>query len=156
MNKTIIVEKKKIKRKVDIPCNLLTIVPAIALNKLFLTIPFEGDIDAKKIIRNKLSSYIMQDKKKQRFNPKKIINYDQLIEKMVESTMKCCFCRHSLLLFYIFAREPYQWTLDRIDNTKGHNKDNVAIACLKCNLERRRQDDKKFLFSKRMKIIKMS
>ena len=98
----------------------------------------------------------MQDKKKQRYDSNKIISYDQLLEKMVASAMKCCFCRRELLLFYSFAREPTQWTLDRIDNTQGHNKDNVAIACLKCNLERRRQDDKKFLLSKQMKIIKMS
>ena len=58
------------------------------------------------------------------------------------------------MLLYKNVREPKQWTLDRIDNNKPHNTDNVVIACLKCNLERRRRDDKKFLMSKQMKIMK--
>ena len=83
-----------------------------------------------------------------------MINYDQLLEKMVVSKMKCHYCLHEVLLYYISSREPLQWTLDRIDNSLGHNNNNVVIACLQCNLQRRRQDDKKFLFGKQMNIIK--
>ena len=45
-------------------------------------------------------------------------------------------------------------SLDRIDNKKGHNKFNTVCACLKCNLERRTKNSKKFLFTKKMNLIK--
>ena len=55
---------------------------------------------------------------------------------------------------YENVREKKQWTLDRIDNDIGHTSDNVVICCLECNLKRGRLDDKKFKFTKQMKIIK--
>ena len=51
-----------------------------------------------------------------------------------------------MLLIYENVREPKQWTLDRIDNSIGHNTENVVISCLSCNLKRRTMDDKKFKF----------
>ena len=47
-----------------------------------------------------------------------------------------------------------KYVLDRLDNAQGHNHDNTVISCLKCNLERRTRNDKKFLFSKQMRVIK--
>ena len=64
------------------------------------------------------------------------------------------YCKYNVMMLYNNVREPFQWTLDRIDNSKPHNTDNVVISCLKCNLERRRRSEKKFLMSKQMKIIK--
>ena len=155
MNKIIKIKKIKVERTINISTSLLNIPPSIVLNKLYLNIPFHGDNDASKIILNKLSSYMMQDKKKQRYDSEKKIVYEQLIEKMVASKMKCNYCRHNVLLFYTTKREPLQWTLDRLDNNQGHYTNNVVIACLKCNLERRCRDSKKFLFGKQMKIIKI-
>ena len=154
MNKIIIIEKKQYDKKNMVDADLLNLSPHIVLNKLYLNIPFMGDVEAGKIIHRKLSSYGQQDKKKNRYDKKEMIQYNQLLEKMVESKMKCHYCCLEILLFYTLSRDPLQWTLDRIDNSLGHNKNNVVIACLKCNLERRRQDDKKFLFAKQMKIIK--
>jgi len=148
MNKIIKIKKMKVARNINISTSLLNMPPSIALNKLYLNIPYHGDNDASKIILNKLSSYMMQDKKKQRYDAEKKIVYEQLIEKMVASKMKCNYCRHNVLLFYTTKREPLQWTLDRLDNNKGHYTDNVVIACLK-------RDSKKFLFGKQMKIIKI-
>ena len=55
---------------------------------------------------------------------------------------------------YDNVREKKQWTLDRLDNDQGHNRDNIVIACLDCNLKKRTMDDDKFKFSKQMRIIK--
>jgi hypothetical protein len=154
MNKTIIIKAKPSTKKKDIDDDLLTLSPPLALNKLYLKIPFKGSKKAEQLLHRKLSSYGQQDKKKHRYNEKEMINYDQLLEKMVVSKMKCHYCLHEVLLYYISSREPLQWTLDRIDNSLGHNNNNVVIACLQCNLQRRRQDDKKFLFGKQMNIIK--
>jgi hypothetical protein len=57
-------------------------------------------------------------------------------------------------LLYEFVREEKQWTVDRIDNDLGHNNDNFVLACLKCNLKRRRQNMKDFLFTKQLNIVK--
>ena len=154
MNKTIIIKAKPSTKKKDIDDDLLILSPPLALNKLYLKIPFKGSKKAEQLLHRKLSSYGQQDKKKYRYNEKEMINYDQLLEKMVVSKMKCHYCLHEVLLYYTSSREPLQWTLDRIDNSLGHNNNNVVIACLQCNLQRRRQDDKKFLFGKQMNIIK--
>ena len=47
-----------------------------------------------------------------------------------------------------------QWTLDRLDNRYQHSDKNCVISCLQCNLQRRCLDDKKFLFTKQMNLIK--
>jgi hypothetical protein len=52
------------------------------------------------------------------------------------------------------SREMKQWSVDRIDNDKGHNIDNFHLACLDCNLKRRRRTDEKFLFTKQLNIVK--
>ena len=96
----------------------------------------------------------MQDIKKNKFNEEKLIKIDECIDKLVLSKMKCYYCNQDLLLIYEKVREPTQWTLDRLDNNIGHITENVVICCLKCNLKRRTTDDKKFKFSKQMKIIK--
>ena len=55
---------------------------------------------------------------------------------------------------YESIREKKQWTLDRLDNDQGHNRDNVVICCLTCNLKKGTKNDKKFKFTKQMRIIK--
>ena len=47
-----------------------------------------------------------------------------------------------------------QWSLDRIDNNIGHNRGNLVVACLECNLKRRRTNKDAFMFTKNMVIIK--
>ena len=58
-----------------------------------------------------------------------------------------------MVVLYDVSREMKQWSVDRIDNNKGHNKDNFHLACLECNLQRRKQSDDKFLFTKQLNII---
>jgi hypothetical protein len=55
---------------------------------------------------------------------------------------------------YKLVREMQQWTLDRIDNDRGHFLDNVEISCLECNLKRKKQNSDKFLFTKQIKIVR--
>ena len=73
---------------------------------------------------------------------------------MVESKMKCFYCRNDMYLIYKNVRQMNQWTLDRIDNSLGHNSNNVVVSCLECNLKRRNTDKDKFLFTKRLNIKK--
>ena len=124
------------------------------INQLYLGQAFEGCSEIKREIVNKISSYSQQDKKRNIFDSKKIIKYDECLEKLVLSKLKCYYCKCETLLMYEDKREPNQWTLDRLDNGIGHYKDNVVICCLKCNIKKRRMDDEKFKFTKQMRVIK--
>lgn len=84
----------------------------------------------------------------------KFISYVELIEKLVISKLLCEYCRVKCNLISKENRDNNQWTLDRIDNNNGHNTNNVVISCLKCNLQKRRRNDKHFKFAKQMRIIK--
>ena len=123
------------------------------LNKLYLGENYDGIDFVKKEVERKLSGYKNQDRKKKKLSDK-LISYEECLEKLVISKLKCYYCKRDCLLTYENVREQSQWTLDRIDNSIGHEKDNVVICCLKCNLKRRTTDDEKFKFTKQMRIIK--
>ena len=123
------------------------------INQLFLNQSFEGDATTKKELQKKLNSYKQQDIKKNK-TENGLISYEELLEKLVISKLRCYYCKKEALLLYENNREQKQWTLDRLDNSCGHAKDNVVISCLKCNLERRCLNDEKFLFTKQMRLIK--
>lgn len=124
------------------------------LNQLYLNEKFDGYKDVEQSIKRKIKGYENQDKKKNILNKKKIINYNDLLEVLVISKLKCYYCKDDCLLMYDNVREKKQWTLDRLDNDQGHNRDNIVISCLDCNLKKRTMDDNKFKFSKQMRIIK--
>ena len=107
-----------------------------------------------KEIENKISSYRQQDLLKKHFDEKEFITSEILIPKMVESNMKCYYCSCEMFILYENVREMSQWSVDRIDNSMGHNKDNFVLSCLNCNIKRRKISSDKFLFSKQMNIIK--
>ena len=116
------------------------------VNKLFQNIDFDE-------IKAKLNSYKNQDIQKKR-SIDNVINFDEIIEKLVSSQLKCFYCRENMKIVFENIREPTQWTLDRLNNYYAHNNDNVVICCLKCNLQRRRQNHKGFKFSKQLVITK--
>ena len=123
------------------------------INQLYLNDDFEGKKEITKSIKQKINSYKSQDTKKDKLDDN-FINYTDLLEKLVVSKLKCHYCRVNTLIMYENKREPLQWTLDRIDNTRGHSNINTVVCCLKCNLERRGTNDKKFKFTKQMRLIK--
>lgn len=106
-------------------------------------------------IKNKINSYKTQDILKKRYNPNKIISILDVIRLLVLCELTCYYCRKDVYVFYKFIRENNQWTLDRIDNSLGHYSNNCVISCLKCNLQRRIQNEKAFLFTKQLKISKV-
>lgn len=103
---------------------------------------------------NKLCGYKHQDILKKLNDDTKLIKLNEVIEKLTSCHLKCFYCKNDLHVLYEISREMSQWTLDRIDNDKGHFTDNVEIACLECNLKRKKQNSEKFLFTKQMKIVR--
>ena len=105
-------------------------------------------------INKKLNGYKHQDIIKKHLNGKNFLTFESIITKMIECELKCRYCTKEMNVLYDISREMNQWSVDRIDNNQGHNNDNFHLACLDCNLKRRRRTDEKFLFTKQLNIIK--
>ena len=105
-------------------------------------------------INKKISGYKQQDSLKKHYDNDKFITFESITNKMIECELKCRYCNCEMSILYDVSREMKQWSVDRIDNDKGHNIDNFHLACLDCNLKRRRRTDEKFLFTKQLNIIK--
>jgi len=109
----------------------------------------------KKQISSKLNNYKQQDVLKKVYDERKLINLEQVIDKLQESRLKCLYCKEEVYILYKLVREMKQWTLDRIDNDIGHFHENVVISCLDCNLKRRKKSSNAFLFTKQMNIVRV-
>ena len=105
-------------------------------------------------IKNKLYNYKQQDIIKKKINEENFVSFAETINLLKTSNLKCCYCSSDIYILYERVREMKQWSLDRIDNNIGHNSGNLLIACLECNLKRRRTNKDAFMFTKNMVIIK--
>ena len=105
-------------------------------------------------INKKIYGYKQQDILKKHLNEEQFLTFENVVKKLVESELKCRYCDCEMAVLYDISREMKQWTVDRIDNNLGHNNDNFHLACLECNLKRRRRTDEKFLFTKKLNLIK--
>ena len=103
----------------------------------------------------KISGYKSQDMKKGLYDESKFVRFDDVVALMSDRKMLCFYCRKQAMLFYEHVRESNQWTLERIDNMRGHNTDNVEIACLNCNLRRRTMYHERYVFTKQMGTVKL-
>ena len=105
-------------------------------------------------INKKIGGYKQQDKLKKHYDEANFIKLQTILGKMISTELKCRYCLNEMFVLYDISREKNQWTVDRIDNDTGHRDDNFHLACLECNLKRRRRTDEKYLFTKQMKLIK--
>jgi 5-methylcytosine-specific restriction endonuclease McrA len=108
---------------------------------------YEHTIDAKFVheqIRSKRGGYKYQDVKKGWYSPADFVTIRDIVALLKESRHMCFYCRQPVYLLYDYVREQSQWTLDRLNNNYGHNRENVVIACLACNLHRRTTYHKRF------------
>jgi hypothetical protein len=105
-------------------------------------------------IKSKICSYKHQDILKKKLNENRLINFEGVINLLNNSELKCHYCSQEVYILYEKVREMKQWSLDRIDNNIGHNVGNLVIACLECNLKRRRTNKDAFMFTKNMVIVK--
>ena len=124
------------------------------VNKLFLDEKIPDGKQVKQTIVKKLYGYKSQDIQKQLFDINWFISLDDVIECLVNSKMKCFYCKDICQLLYKDCLSKKQWTLDRIDNNMGHNIDNVVICCLDCNIKRGDMDYDRFKKGKDIKIVR--
>jgi len=105
-------------------------------------------------MRMKAQSYKTQDLEKGKYDESQFIGIPDILQKLVDSRLACFYCKNPVLVLYEYVREPRQWTLERLDNSIGHNLENVVISCLSCNLRRRCMNYEKYIFTKQIQIIK--
>lgn len=111
----------------------------------------EQVIELKQNIRQKLYGYRRQDLAKGRFGSG-FIDEESVYSALCSSELKCYYCHLDVSVLYENRLDKMQWTLDRIDNHRGHDTDNVVIACLKCNVIRRTTNDKTFYKEKNLVV----
>lgn len=94
--------------------------------------------------QRRLAGYRSRDRKKNRLSicDFSVVEFLNLIKN------PCIYCNESVKLR----------TIDRIDNSKGHSKDNVVVACIDCNSFRSRKFtvEEMKLIGKTIEKIKMS
>jgi hypothetical protein len=113
-------------------------------------------IKIKREIENKRNGYKHQDIKKEIYNETELISVYHIIQKLIQSHLKCFYCRKDVKLLYRVVRDNTQWTLDRLNNDLPHTNKNTVICCLRCNLQRRIMDKEKFEFTKQLHITKQN
>jgi len=106
-------------------------------------------------IATKIGGYRSQDMKNDLFDPERFVDLESVLESLKACEMKCFYCKTVVQVLYQQVREPSQWTLERLDNDEGHNKTNVVIACLKCNLRRRCIYHERYVFTKQLNVVKL-
>ena len=107
-----------------------------------------------KELKYKFRGYISQDKHHNIYDNDYFLTPQDILELLVKSKLKCHYCKCECYILYKEVRQKNQWTIDRIDNEQGHNKDNCVIACYACNVQKKTMNEKKFQFTKQMKIVK--
>lgn len=127
------------------------------INNLYMGLQFEERNFILSELKAKINSYKQQDIKKDYHEHANLITLDNVIEKLVSCKLKCYYCNKNMKLFFEKVRDEEQWTLDRLNNYDEHSNENTIVCCLKCNLQRRRKNSDKFLFTKQLEnnIIKI-
>jgi 5-methylcytosine-specific restriction endonuclease McrA len=105
-------------------------------------------------IKTKISGYKRQDILKKRINLQEFVSLQEVIDLLKQCELTCHYCSDQIFILYEQVRENKQWSLDRIHNDIGHNRGNLVVSCLECNLKRRTTNKDAFMFTKNMKIIK--
>ena len=104
-------------------------------------------------IKNKIHSYRSQDIEKNILDEENLADLSGVLMKLSDAGYTCYYCKDPVQLLYENVREPKQWTLERIDNKKGHILDNVEIACLSCNLRRRTMKVERYVMTKNIRVV---
>ena len=124
------------------------------LIKLYSDINSELGKHMEREIQKKRNGYKQQDIKKDRMDNDLFVSLNECIELLLESQLKCSYCKNRVVVLYENIREKNQWTLDRVDNDKCHSKENCVVSCLSCNVSKKRLNDDKFRFTKQMVLVK--
>lgn len=95
-------------------------------------------------IKKKVASYRRQDIKMERVIDENV-TVEDVERKLRACDMRCFYCGIKME-----TSGRIQWTLDRRENHIAHTDANTVVACLQCNLKKRRQDTQRFIHGGRL------
>ena len=125
------------------------------INKLYMDVkPLVNREIFVKEIEKKIDGYKRQDIEKQLYDSEKFVDMEEILSKLTACRLCCHYCETKCYILYNEVLSKTQWTVDRIDNDYGHNKGNIVIACLNCNIRRGTMDSERFKRGKQFKFIK--
>ena len=127
----------------------------LIINQLFLETAQPQHTLYKSLLLKKYAGYKQQDIANTIYDPNWFITFDELLELLVSSKLTCYYCRKACFVHYSEPLCQEQWTLERLSNDHGHNRTNVVVACLKCNLHRGTKSSEKFKLGKQLRFIKV-
>lgn len=105
-------------------------------------------------IATKITGYRAQDIEKDMYDADAFITIDAIRNELIKCDCKCYYCNEGVKILYTAVRDRRQWTVDRIYNNRGHNCNNLVIACLGCNLHRRCRNAEEFNTTSNMIVVK--
>jgi hypothetical protein len=108
----------------------------------------------KQLIHSKWYGYRTQDLEKNLYSVDDFLTEIDIVDLLIDSRLLCFYCQKEIQLLYEHVRETLQWSIERIDNKKGHNRGNVVIACLGCNLRRKTMYYERFRATKQLVITR--
>jgi len=106
-------------------------------------------------LKAKQAGYKSQDVAKGWFNESQFVRIEDIVDLLLTSRLSCFYCGCWTTLFYEYVRDSKQWSLERLSNEQGHNRDNVVLACLECNMRRRTMYYERYIATKQLRVIKM-
>lgn len=106
-------------------------------------------------LKAKQSGYKSQDVAKGWFDEDRFVRIEDIISLLSTSRLSCFYCGCWTTLFYEYVRDSKQWSLERLSNDQGHNRDNVVLACLECNMRRRTMYYERYVATKQLRVNKM-
>jgi hypothetical protein len=103
-------------------------------------------------IKGKLSSHKSYDQSRSMAEP--LATDTEILHKMLLQKERCFYCHRLFHVLYQDRFDPFQWSIDRIDNSNGHTNMNTVITCLRCNLRRRTREAGDFYRDRNLTIVK--
>ena len=98
--------------------------------------PAEGTLQADPcpvLIANRLRQHLSSDRQAKKVpEPADRLDVEFVIGMIVRQDGRCACCDCPLLLQGFTPRHPQAFSIDRLDDSRGHARDNVRLACYNC------------------------
>lgn len=133
IGETFIVEDCENNEDYNIPFIYSTIQPPFHFNQSKTQIAEISLKNENTIILYKINSYKQQDIKKGRIITSNYVSINDVKKLLFKQDNKCYVCSDNVITEEWEQNCLYQFTLDRIDNSLPHDKNNVLICCYYCN-----------------------
>ena len=77
------------------------------------------------------------------------LEYTEIVDLIKDRGLCCHYCHRLTSILPKRSKDPFQFTLDRVDNDKTHHIQNCVVACLQCNSLRSNKFSSNEFYNKR-------